>query len=341
MENDRTLAIAIVGATGLVGREIAGLLRERQLTVGSLRALGSIRSAGAEVEDDEGGSRKVALLGPESFDGIDVAFFAAGPGLAAEHAPRAAAAGAAVIDCSSRFRLDPTVPLVVPEVNPTAIADRRESGMLAIPSATTIALTVVLAPLVEAAGLRRVIVSTYQGVASAGQGALRAFSQETIDLLNQRGQRRSRFSRPLAFNCLPQVGGLAPDGATVHELHVAEETRRVLDHPGLPIHVTAVRVPMFFGSAMSVVLETDTRLDVDAATDVLRAGRGVTVHDVPDGPFPTPAEVTGSDTTHVGRIRADATVEHGLSLWIALDSVRKGAALTAVQVAEILVHDYL
>jgi aspartate-semialdehyde dehydrogenase len=341
MHDERELAIAIVGATGLVGREIAGLLRERRFPVASLRALGSLRSAGAEVEDDEGGSTKVALLGPESFDGIDIALFACGPGLAGQEAPRAVASGAAVIDCSSRFRFDPAVPLVVPEVNPAALADRRERGIVAIPSATTIGLAVALAPLAEAAGLRRVIVSTYQGVASAGQGALRAFSQETIDLLNQRGQRRSRFARPLAFNCLPQVGALLSGDATSHEAQVIEEARRVLDLSGLPMFVTAVRVPMFFGSAMSVVLETDSPLDAREATGLLRTGRGVVVHETPEGPFPTPAEVTGSDATHVGRIRADPTTENGLALWIALDSVRKGAALTAVQVAEILARDYL
>src|SRR5579884_2563644 len=326
------LGVAVVGAAGLVGEEIVALLRERQFPLGELRLLGSVRTAGKVVEEN-GRRDTIALLGPRAFDDMDLVFFAAGPGIAGEHAPAAVAAGAAVIDCSSRFRLAEGVPLVVPEVNPERI--------VASPSPTAIALAVVLEPLAAAAGLRRVTVATYQGVASAGRGGLRGLSRETLDVLNSRGTRRSRFARPIAFNCLPQVGELEPGGWTTHELRTAEEVRKILDAPTLGIFVTAVRVPTFFGTGLSVTVETEEPLGAAAATALLRGARGLLVHESPADAYPTPTEVAGSDATHVGRIRDDPTVEHGLGLWIAIDSVRKGAALNAVQIAEILVRDYL
>ncbi len=278
------------------------------------------------------------LLGAQSFEGVDVAFFAAGPAVAGEHAPVAADAGAAVIDLSSRFRLDDAVPLVVPEVNPAAIADRRERGIVANPSATAIALAVVLAPLAEV-GFKRVLVSTYQGMASAGRRAMEALSRETVDLLNARGTRSSRFPRRIAFNCVPQVGALLPGGATAHELQAIEETRKVLAQPGLPVQLTAVRVPIFFGAGYSVDIETEQPLDAAAATDLLRNARGLVVGD-PES-YPTPADVTGTEAIHVGRIRDDASSDNALSFWVTLDTIRKGAALNAVEIAEILVRDYL
>jgi len=286
-----------------------------------------------------GHKEKIALLTPQAFDGVDLAFFAAGPGVAGEHAPRAAAGGTAVIDVSSRFRLDPEVPLVVAEVNTGALGAWRERGIVAIPSATAAALGAVLGPLAAEAGLQRAVVSTYQGVASAGRRAAEALSRETIDLLNARGaRRRSRFARRIAFNCVPQVGALEPGGATTHELMVVEEVRRVLDLPGLGMSVTAVRVPMFFGSAFSVNLETETRLAAADAADILRVAPGLLLHD----DYPTPDEAAGSDATHVGRIRDDPSVDpSGVALWIVLDNVRKGVALNAVHIAEILLRDYL
>lgn len=335
------LTIAVVGPAGLVGREILELLGQRQFPAGSIRLLGTHRTAGAEVEL-AGRKEKIALLTPQAFDGVELAFFAAGPGVAGEHAPRAAAAGAAVIDVSSRFRLDPEIPLVVPEVNVGKLGEWRERGIVASPSGTATALGVVLGALAEA-GLRRVVVSSYQGVASAGRRAVGALSQETIDLLNARGvRRRPRFARRIAFNCVPQVGALEPGGSTTHELLAVEELRRLLDLPGLSISMTAVRVPVFFGSAFSVNVETESPLAAAAAAAILRAAPGILLHDDAGGSYPTPAEVAGSDATHVGRIRDDASADPpGLALWIALDNVRKGAALTAVQIAEVLARDHL
>ena len=335
------LTIAVVGPAGLVGREILELLGQRQFPAGSIRLLGTHRTAGAEVEL-AGRKEKIALLTPQAFDGVELAFFAAGPGVAGEHAPRAAAAGAAVIDVSSRFRLDPEIPLVVPEVNVGKLGEWGERGIVASPSGTATALGVVLGALAEA-GLRRVVVSSYQGVASAGRRAVGALSQETIDLLNARGvRRRPRFARRIAFNCVPQVGALEPGGSTTHELLVVEELRKLLDLPGLGMSVTAIRVPIFFGSAFSVNLETESPLGAAGATAILQRAPGILLHDEPGGSYPTPAEVAGSDATHVGRVRDDPSAEPpGLMLWIALDNVRKGAALNAVQIAEILARDHL
>jgi aspartate-semialdehyde dehydrogenase len=334
------LRVAVVGASGLVGREILRLLDERSESHAELRLLGSPRTAGATIEEGDVQGR-IELLRPGAFDEIDVAFFAAGPSVALEWAPVAAQAGAAVVDLSSRFRLDQMVPLVVPEVNPDTLAGWRERGIVASPSSAVVGLTVVLAPLATAAGIRRVVVSTYSGVASAGRRAVAGLSKETIDLLNGRGQKPTWFPRRIAFNSVPQQGDIEPGGATTHELHVVEETRRVLGDPALAMQITAVRIPMFFGLGLSVALETEQPLSPDEAVEILRPAPGIMVHASPDDAYPTPVEVTGSAATHAGRIRSDPSVENGLALWVALDNVGKGAALNAVEIAELLVRDHL
>jgi aspartate-semialdehyde dehydrogenase len=335
------LSVAVVGAAGLVGRELLDVMGARRLPVGELRLLGSPKTAGTGLQREGVPRQRIELLGPDSFAGVDVAFFAAGPGVAGEHAPRAADAGAAVIDLSSRFRLDDLVPLVVPEVNPEAIAERRERGIVASPSATAVALSVVLAPLATAAGIRRVVVSTYQSAAGGGRRAMNGLSRETLDLLNARGVRRACFGRRRAFNCVPQVGDLEPGGASTHELRVVGETRKVLGDGGLAMSVTAVRVPVFFGHAMSVHLETEQPLDAAGAAAVLRGAPGIVIHETADDAYPTPLEVAGSDVTHVGRLRDDPAGERSIVFWVAVDNVRKGAALNAFQIAEILVRDHL
>lgn len=328
--------VAVVGASGLIGRELLELFETREFPSRDVRLLGSVRTAGGEVEH-ENRRRKIGLLGPGVFEGVDIAFFAAGPAVSSEHAPQAAGAGAAVVDLTSRFRLDPETPLVVPEVNPEAIAAGRGRGIVASPSGIAIGLSVVVAPLAAEAGLARAIVSTYQGAAGAGRRGMGRLSRETLDLLSARGRSRGAGRRPLAFNCVPEIGAIEPGGATTHELHVAEEVRKVLGRPELPLGVTAVRVPAFFGSAMAVTIETVEPLSPEQAHDVLRSAPGVFFHD----DFPTPAEVVGSDATHVGRLRSEPAFENGLAFWIALDNVRKGGALNALEIAEILVREYL
>ena len=335
----RDLRIAIVGAAGLVGREMLRLLAERSEPPGELRLLGSLRTAGAKIEERDV-QGPIALLQPGAFDGIDIAFFTAGPSVATEWAPVAAGAGAAVIDVSSRFRFDEQVPLVVPEVNAETRAPWRERGIVAS-RAPPLSDSLRRAGPAAAAGLRRVTVSTYSGVASSGRRAVAGLSKETIDLLNGRGERRTRFARRIAFNCLPQMGDLEPGGSTTHEVQAVQETRRVLDDPALAMHLTAVRAAMFFGLGLSVAVETEQPFSADEAIESLRAAPGLLVHASPDDPYPTPIEITGSEATHVGRIRADPSTENGLALWIALDNVGKGAALNAVQIAELLVRDHL
>jgi aspartate-semialdehyde dehydrogenase len=324
------LSVAVVGAGGLVGSDVLEVLEARQFPVGTLKLLGSLRTAGGQTERGP-----IALVGPDAFADVDLVFFAAGPTVAGEQVPAAVAAGARVVDLSSRFRLDPAVPLVVPEVNADVLRMGEGADLVASPSATAIGLAVVLAPLAAAAGLRRVVVSTYQGAASGGRRMLRRLSRDTIALLNARGDP----ARGMGFDCNPQVGALLPGGATAHELHVAEELRRVLGASELAVSVTAVRVAAFFGQGMSVHLETEGRLGAGEAARILREAPGLVVTDEAGVPPPRLAAVAGSEATHVGRIREDAAFEHGLALWVALDSVRKGGALNAVEIAEILVGE--
>jgi aspartate-semialdehyde dehydrogenase len=322
--------VAVVGAGGLVGNEILDVLESREFPAERVKLLGSLKTAGAQT--DRG---TIELLGPDAFGDVDVAFFAAGPSVAGEFVSAAVSAGARVIDVSSRFRLDPAVPLVVPEVNASLLREGERHDVVASPSATAIGLAVTLAPIAAVAGINRAIVSTYQGAASGGRRLLKRLSSDTIALLNA----RIEPGTGLGFDCVPRVGAFLPGDATSHELHVVEELRRVLAQPDLAVSITAVRVPAFFGQGMSVHLETERRLPADEALRVLRDAPGLIVQGDASEPLPTLAGVAGSEGTHVGRVREDPASEHGLALWIALDSVRKGAALNAVEIAEILVND--
>jgi len=308
------------------------LVADRGLPIGELRALGSAKTAGRRLED-----LPIRLVGPDAFRNIDIAFFAAGPTVAGLHAHDAVRAGALVVDTSSRFRLDDGVPLVVPEVNARLLETGEPPDVVASPSSTAVALAAVLAPLDEAAGVRRAVVSTYQSAAGAGRRAVEHLSKESIRLLSGKGDDDVALRR--AFNCVPQVGTVEVDGVTSHERAVAAEVRKILERPDLSLHVTAVRVPMFFGMGASVMVELERPLDRAAASAVLRTARGLLMHE--DGDvvtLPTPADVVGSQATHVARLRRDDTVPHGLALWVALDSIEKGAALNAVQIAEILIR---
>lgn len=334
------LRLAVVGAGSVRGTEILRLLDERRFEPTEVRLLGSVRTAGAEAGAGRYAGR-IGLLDATAFDGVDIAFFAGGPALAGRFAGDAVRAGAAVIDCSSRYRLDPDVPLVVPEVNGRALESWRERGIVAVPGAAAIALAVAVAPLAEVAGLRRVQAATYHGVAGAGRRAMRRLAREAGLMLQGRGLPRRKASGRLAFNVVPQVGGLTPNGESGYEAGVVEEVRRILAQPALPMLVTAVRVPAFFGIGLAVSLETSRSLAPEDAAAVLRPAPGVLLHDDPIRPYATLADTVGSGATHVGRLRRDPSVEHGLALWLAIDSIGKGAALNAVQVAELLVRDWL
>jgi aspartate-semialdehyde dehydrogenase len=342
--SERRYNVAVVGATGAVGGEVVRVLVERAFPVGDLRLFASPRSAGASV-DVAGHGVEVEILSAEGFEGIDLAFFCAGGAVSAELAPVAALAGAVVIDKSSHFRLDPDVPLVVPEVN-AADLELRERGIVASPNCTTIPIVVALSPLAEAAGLGRIVAASYQAVSGAGKRGVDALSLETVNLLNMRAARDEDEDQPavfphrIAFNCIPQVDAFLPDGSTKEEAKVVAETRKVLHLDELPIAVTCVRVPTFYGHGVALTIETERRLDAEEARRILRASPGVVLSDEGDErPYPTPADVGGTDAVYVGRVRNDPSHPRGLQLWVAADNVRKGAALNAVQIAEIVARE--
>jgi aspartate-semialdehyde dehydrogenase len=341
--SERTFSVAVVGATGAVGGEVVRTLEERLFPVGDLRLFASARTAG-EMVDWKNGSVLVEELDAEGFDGVDVAFFCAGGAISAEYAPLAVDAGAVVIDKSSHFRMDPDVPLVVPEVNAGDLLERHR-GIIASPNCTTIPIVVALKPIADEVGLARIVAASYQAVSGGGKKGIDALSRETVNLLNMRAaqsddEEASPFPQRIAFNCIPQVDAFLPDGSTKEEVKVIAETRRVLHLETLPIAVTCVRVPTFYGHSVALTVETEQPLDPADARRLLREAPGVILTEIGDEmPYPTAADVGGTDAVYVGRVREDPSHPHGLQLWVAADNVRKGAALNAVQIAEIVVRD--
>ncbi len=328
--------IAIVGATGAVGREFCAVLLQRRFPVASLRLLASARSAG-QVLDGLAGPVTVERLTPDSFTGVDLAFFSAGAAVSREFVPHARRAGAVVIDNSSAFRLDPEVPLVVPEVNPDALRSHRR--LIANPNCTAIILAVALWPLHRARRLRRVVVSTYQAVSGAGARALAELESQTRDVLAGRPPRPTVFPVPCAFNVFSHDSPVGPDGCNGEETKVIQETRKMFAAPALPIAVTCIRVPVRRAHTESVAAEFAEPLDVAEARQLLAAAPGVRVVDDPAaGRFPTPLEATGQDDVLVGRLRQDMSIpdRRGVQLLCCGDQLRKGAALNAVQIAQLL-----
>ena len=338
---DKRFNIAIVGATGAVGEALLAILAERRFPVGTLVPLASERSAGDQVSY---GARSLVVKPLEGFDfaGIDLAFFSAGASVSAVHAPRAAAAGAVVIDNTSQFRYDADVPLVVAEVNPEALA-RRPRGIVANPNCSTMQMLVALAPLHRAAGITRINVATYQSVSGAGRSALEELGRQTAAMLNFQSPVCERFPVQIAFNLIPQIDDFQPNGYTKEEMKLVWETRKILGDQDIQVNPTAVRVPVFYGHAEAVHLETRDKLSVEEARRLLEAAPGVELVDQPQpGGYPTPVtHAAGRDPVYVGRLREDISHPRGLSLWIVADNIRKGAALNAVQLAELLVKHHL
>ncbi len=339
---EREFSVAVVGATGAVGTEVLRTLEERIFPVGELRLFASPRSAGARIEW-RGDSLLVEVVDGDRFEGVDLAFFCAGGAVSAEFAPRAVDAGAIVIDKSSYFRMDPDVPLVVPEVNGDDL-QQRERGIIASPNCTTIPIVVALKPIADEVGLARIVASSYQAVSGGGKRGVDALSRETVNLLNLReawtSEDDSPFPQRIAFNCIPQVDAFLPDGSTKEEAKVIAETRRVLHLETLPVAVTCVRVPTFYGHSVALTVETEQPIDPEDARRLLREAPGVILCDLADEvPYPTAAVVGGTDAVYVGRVREDPSHPRGLQLWVAADNVRKGAALNAVQIAELVIRD--
>ena len=332
--------VAVVGATGLVGGEMLSILAERGFPVGEVRALASARSEGGTVEFG-GESLTVQKLDKNSFADIDIGLFSPGAAVSLEYAPLAAAAGAVVIDNTSAFRYFDDVPLVVPEVNPDATAAYPNRGIIANPNCSTIQMVVALKPLHDAATIKRIVVSTYQSVSGAGKEAMDELADQTIALFNQEPFEPKCFPHQIAFNCLPHIDVFQPNGYTKEEMKMVWETHKILD-PAIRVSPTTVRVPTFACHAESVNVEFEKELSPEAARELLAGFPGVVVADEPNGNlYPLNFAAAGRDEVFVGRIRRDETVPHGLNLWIVSDNLRKGAALNAVQIAELLIEKYL
>jgi len=333
-------SIAVVGATGLVGQEILHLLDERGFPLGALQLYASLRTAGDELRC-AGVSARVELLDGARFEDTDIVFLAAGEQVSAEWVPRASDAGAVVIDTSQLFAGDPDVPLIVPEVNAAELIDYSQRNLVASPDAVAIAMSIVLKPLQAAAILKRVVASTTEAVSAAGRAGIEELQQQTVELMSGRSVAPELFPQRIAFNVVPQVGEFLAGGASRDEQCTKDALRRLLDEPELGVSMTRVRAPLFYGTAMSMNVEAVDEITADAAREILRAAPGILLQDeIGSTSYPTPVNAVGQDAICVGRIRADETF-HALDVWVAFDGVRKGSATNAVQVAELLIRDYL
>lgn len=321
--------VAIVGATGLVGNEMLVVLEERKLPVKEVRLFASQDSVG-EVYKFREDEIAVKLLEEDSFEGVDIALFGTSAELSAKFVPLAVKAGAIAIDNSSHFRMSSDVPLVVPEVNFDAVQGKR---IIANPNCSTIQLVPVLKAIHQIAGLKHVVVSTYQSVSGAGKAALDELWSQTLAVFNQQEMTHEAFQHQIAFNCIPQIDVVLENGFTKEEYKIINESRKILGIPDLRITATAVRVPVFYSHAESVFVETERSITTEAFVAAASKVPGITVHASSDE-YPMQIDVAGNDEIHVGRIRKDESVPNGLSLWIVADNVRKGAALNAVQIAE-------
>jgi aspartate-semialdehyde dehydrogenase len=335
-------SVAVVGATGLVGEAMLACLAQRKFPISAMHLLASERSAGSRVRF-RGKELLVTDLAKFDFAGVDIALFSAGGSVSKEHAPRAAAVGAMVIDNTSCFRYDDDVPLVVPEVNPEAIALASARNIIANPNCSTIQMVVALKPIYDAVGITRINVATYQSVSGAGRRMVDELARQTAELMNGRALGDMLSARQLAFNALPQIDVFEDNGYTREEMKMCWETRKIFSDPAIGVNATAVRIPVFFGHSEAVHLETVDKITASRARKLLRAAPGVSVLDrrVPGG-YPTAVtEASGADDVWVGRIREDISHPRGLSLWIVADNIRKGAALNSVQIAETFVKNHL
>jgi len=335
--------VAVVGATGNVGREMLQTMVERDFPADKVVALASHRSVGREVAYGDDVTLQCEDLATYDFKGTDIVLSSPGASVSAKFAPIAAAAGAVVIDNTSHFRMDPDVPLVIPEVNPEAIAGYKKRGIIANPNCSTIQMLVALKPLHDMAKIKRIVVATYQSVSGGGKSAMdELFNQTKGVYVNQpTEQHRKIFTKQIAFNVIPHIDDFMDDGQTKEEWKMVVETAKILD-PDIKVCASCVRVPVFIGHAEMINLEFENAIDESKARDVLREAPGVIVIDHrQDEGYVTPAECAGEDAVFVSRIRKDASVKHGLNLWCVSDNLRKGAALNTVQIAEILASDYL
>ncbi|HEX9932769.1 MAG TPA: aspartate-semialdehyde dehydrogenase [Allosphingosinicella sp.] len=334
--------MVVVGATGNVGREMLNILAERQFPLEDIAVVASSRSTGTSVDfGDSGRELKVRNIDHFDFSGWDMALFAAGSATSKLHAPRAAAAGCTVIDNSSLYRMDPDVPLIVPEVNPQAIDGYRRKNIIANPNCSTAQMVVALKPLHDHAGIRRVVVSTYQSVSGAGKAGMDELFEQSRNIFVGDANDPVKFTKQIAFNVIPHIDEFLDDGSTKEEWKMVVETKKILD-PKIKVTATCVRVPVFVGHSESINIEFEREISARKAQAILREAPGVMLVDKrEDGGYVTPVECVGEYATYVSRVREDPTVENGLSLWCVSDNLRKGAALNAVQIAELLGRKHL
>lgn len=333
--------VAIAGATGVVGGEILKILEERKFPVGELRLLASERSAGSKLKF-RGEEQTVRQIDEETFEGIDIGLFSPGAAVSAVYAPKAAGAGCVVIDNTSQFRGDPEVPLVVPEVNPADIALYTKKNIIANPNCSTIQMVVALKPIHEEFRLKRVVVSTYQSVSGAGKEAMDELTEQVRSLFNMKTPDKKVFVHQIAFNCIPQIDSFLDNGYTKEEMKMVNETRKIFGDETIGVSATAVRVPVYVGHSEALNVETEKEISPEAVRKLLEKAPGVKVVDNPSkAEYPMAIDSSERDEVFVGRIRKDTTVKNGISMWVVSDNLRKGAALNAVQIAEILVREYL
>ena len=333
--------VAVVGATGAVGREMMKTLAEREFPIDDIAALASERSVGSEVSFGEDDTVKVQNLATFDFKGTDIVFSSPGAKISAEYSPKAGKAGAVVIDNTSQFRMDPDVPLVVPEVNPDGLAGYARRNIIANPNCSTIQMVVALKPLHDLARIRRVVVATYQSTSGAGKDGMDELFNQTRGIYVNEPVKKQEFTKQIAFNVIPHIDVFMEDGSTKEEWKMVVETKKILD-PAIKVHATCVRVPVFVGHAEAINIEFENPISEEEAREALRAQEGCIVvdHRADEG-YVTPQECAGEDGVYVSRIRTDPTVENGLSMWVVSDNLRKGAALNTVQIAETLTKDYL
>ena len=334
--------IAVVGATGVVGESILEILSERNFPVGKVHALASERSVGKQVNFGNG-QLDVEDLAEFDFSRVQIGLFSAGGSVSGKFAPQAAAAGCVVIDNTSQFRYDDDIPLVVPEVNPEAIADYESRGIIANPNCSTIQMVVALKPIYDAVGIDRINVCTYQAMSGAGRSAVEELVRQTTALLNGRPLDIVGEAKQIAFNAIPHIDVFTDNRYTKEEMKMVWETRKILGDEDILVNPTAVRIPVFFGHSEAIHIETRDKISAKAASDLLAKSPGIELLDgVKTGEYPTAVtDGSGQDSVFVGRIREDISHERGLNLWVVADNIRKGAALNSVQIAEILAKNYL
>lgn len=336
MKKKSAYTVAVVGVTGAVGTEMLAVLEERAFPVDHLLPLASSKSAGGDVTFRDADA-KVQLLTKDSFHGVDIALFSAGADVSKEYAPIAVKAGAVVIDNSSAWRMDPQVPLVVPEVNSHDL--EKHQGLIANPNCSTIQMVVALNPLHDHAKITRIVVSTYQSVSGTGKEAMDELAEQCRRLMNFDDSHPTVYPHQIAFNCLPHIDDFLPSGYTKEEMKLVHETRKIMGDPSIGISATTVRVPVFISHAESINIETKKKVSVQEARAILSTAPGVQLYDDPSRRlYPLPIDAVGTDAVFVGRIREDESIPNGLNLWVVADNLRKGAALNAVQIAEALVR---